>query len=127
MGAGDDAFERRLVRHGDQRFDRPGVEVLAHHQPLVHAPKHVARARHRLFGALDLDAVAARGDIDAEPVFDVDQIGVELSEQGSQDRRLIELHLRPGAVGRCVAKLRHIVGASRFAGHALLSKGPPRP
>jgi hypothetical protein len=80
VAAGDDAFQRRFTRHHDQRFDRADIKFLALGQPLVHALEDIARAGHRLFRAFDLDAVAARRDVDAQAVLDLDEIGVELAE-----------------------------------------------
>src|SRR3546814_6015670 len=75
------------------RADSAGIEVLPLFQPVIHALERVAGAGYGVFGALHLEAVAARGDIDAEPVFHLDKIGIELAEQGPQQRRFIELYL----------------------------------
>ena len=77
----------------------------------MHAAQHFAGAGDGVFGAFDLDAVAARGDIDAEPVFDLDKVGVELAEQGPQHRGFIELDLDPRAARAVEAERRRIIGA----------------
>ncbi len=76
---------------------------------VVEAGQHVARAGGGFGLALDLDARAACCDVDAEPVFDRDQVAVELPEQGAKQMGLFEFDLesgaRPGSV--CGFLLRH--------------------
>ena len=74
-----------------------GVDVMAFVEPVVEADQHLAGAGGVLGLALDLHLGAARGDIDAEPVLDRDQIAVELAEQRPEQVRLLELDLEPGA------------------------------
>ncbi len=91
----------------------------------MHRFENVARTRDRIFRAFDLDLVAARRDIDAQPVFDVDEVGVELTEQRAQDCRFVEFDLCAGAAllvapgggqGLC-----RTFGTGRFATHSVLS------
>ena len=62
--AGDDAFERRLVGHHDERFDRAGVDLLTDQQALVQAAQDIGGAGHGILGAFDLHPVATGGDVD---------------------------------------------------------------
>ena len=78
-------------------FDRLGVDVMAFVEPVVEAHQHLAGAGGVLGLALDLHLGAARGDIDAEPVLDRDQVAVELAEQRTEQVRLLELDLEAGA------------------------------
>ena len=87
----------------------------------MHALEHVARAGNRVLRAFDLHSIAARGDVDAEAVFDLDQVGVELAEQRAENARLIEFDLGSRATAGLGSGLRRFIGAGWFAGHALLS------
>ena len=95
----DDPVERRLARHGDDRVDRRGVDVMALVEPVVEADQHVAGAGRGFGLALDLHLVAARRDMDAEPVLDRDQMAVEIAEQRAEQIGLLEFELEPGAAG----------------------------
>ncbi|GGB96085.1 hypothetical protein GCM10011494_13190 [Novosphingobium endophyticum] len=88
---------------------------------MIHAGKRFPGAGHRVFRAFDLDAVAARGDIDAEPVLHLHEIGIELSEQGPQQRGFVELYFDTSPTMRFGPELRRVIGTGCFAGHALLS------
>ena len=68
-------------------------------EPVVEPDQHVAGARRGIGLALDLDPVAARGDVDAEPLLDGDQVAVIIAEQRPEQIRLLELELEPGAAG----------------------------
>jgi len=65
-------------------------------EPVVERGQHVAGAGGLLGLTLDLEPVAARRDIDAEPVFDRDQILVIFAEQARQQLRLVEEDFEPG-------------------------------
>ena len=58
----------RLGGHAEHGLDRLGIDVVALVEPVVEADEHVARARRGIGLALDLHAVAARRDVDAEAV-----------------------------------------------------------
>src|SRR3546814_11947848 len=79
----------------------------------VECGKHVAGARRGLRLSLDLHAVAARRDIDAEAVLDRDEVAVELAEEDAQELRPLELRRQSDAItgfgGRC--------GGQRAFGH----------
>ena len=77
----DDAVEQRFGRHRDRRIDQPGVDLLAAPDAGVEIVQHVARERHLLRRPLQPDAVAARGDVHAQPVFQRHQVAVVLAEQ----------------------------------------------
>src|SRR4051794_15579789 len=68
-------------------------------EPVVEAHENLARPCRRLRLALDLHLRPARGDIDAEPVLDSDQVAVELTEQGPEQMGLLELDLEAGPRG----------------------------
>ena len=80
----DDAVERRLRRHRDHPIDHAGVDLLPLFDAVIEVGEHVARARRGFGLALDLHAVAARRNIDAEAVFDRDEVAVELAEEDAQ-------------------------------------------
>jgi hypothetical protein len=96
----------------------------------VHALEDFARARDIILVALYRDAIAARRNIYAQPVFDQNEVGIKLAKQRAQYCRLVKLQLCSGparrvGAARVGAKLRHIAdrlvgGAELFAGHALL-------
>ncbi len=109
----DNAFERRLGRHGDHGFDRAAVDRLADDEAIVEPVEHVARPRRRFGLALDLQLLAPRGDIDAEPVLDGDQILVIFAEQGTKQIGLVESQFEPGAL----AGLRLDMTLSHVANH----------
>jgi len=66
-------------------------------QPFVHALQDIAGASYRIFWPLDLHLVAARGNIDAKPVFDLDKVGVELAEQCAEHAWFVEFDFGAGA------------------------------
>ena len=82
------------------RLDRGGIDVLALVEPVVEADQHVAGAGRGVGLALDLHAVAARGDVHAEAVLDHDQVAVVIAEQRAEQIGLLELQLEPGAAVR---------------------------
>ncbi|MFD1958010.1 hypothetical protein ACFSHP_00605 [Novosphingobium panipatense] len=88
---------------------------------MIHAFQRVAGACHGFIRAFDLDLVAACRDVDAQPVLDLHEIGVELAEDGPQQHGFIEIQFdtRPTLVFG--AELRRISGTGCFSGHALLS------
>ena len=80
-GEADSAARARDVLVGlYNRLDRLAVDVVAVVEPVVEPDQHVAGARRRVGLALDLDAVAARRDVDAQPLLDLDQVPVIVSE-----------------------------------------------
>ncbi len=125
--AGDDAFEHWLVRHCDQRIDCTRVQFLAGQQFFVHFQQHIARAGDIVLRSLDHHPVPARADIDAQPVLDLHQIGIELPEQRAQLGLSVKHHLDPGAARGVtivfgVGEVRAVkLGAGRLAGHQFLS------
>ena len=84
----NNAVERRFGRHCDHRIDQTHVDVLALGHPVIEFGKHIARARDGRCLALDLNTVAARGDIDPETIFDRDQILIVLTEDAPEQLRL---------------------------------------
>mgnify|MGYP001372525650 CR=1 FL=1 len=58
---------------------------------------HLARAGDRFGGPFDSHPVAARGDIDAQPLFEREQIRVIFAEQAGEELRLVERNLYPAA------------------------------
>ena len=64
---------------------------------VVELGQHIPRAGGLFSLALDLDAVAARRNIDAQPVFQRHQILVIFAEQFSQQLRPVEQYLQPRA------------------------------
>jgi hypothetical protein len=103
----------------------PEVELLTREQPLVHRHQHLAGAGDLVLVAFDDDLVAARGDQHAEPVLDLYEVGVELAEQRSQHRLLVEpdFGARPA---RCVPGDLPDGLAPRFARRGMLC-GPCAP
>ena len=95
----DDPVEIGLRGHAEHRFDRFGVDVVALVEAVVEADQHVACARGGVGLALDLHPVAARRDMDAEPLLDRDQMAVVIAEQRPEQIGLLELDLEPGAAG----------------------------
>src|SRR5206468_738138 len=91
--AADDAVEHRLGRHADHRLDRAGVDILALDDAVVEPGQHLAGAAGGFGLALDLHAIAARADIDAEPVLDRNQVLVIFAEQAAEQLRPIEQDL----------------------------------
>jgi hypothetical protein len=88
--------------HGDDRIDHAGVDVLTLVQAIVEALQHVAGAGGGFGLALDLHLGPARGDVNAKPVLDRDQVAVELAEQRAEEVRLGEFELDAGArAGAC--------------------------
>ena len=79
------------------RLDRFGIDVLAAVEPVVEAGQHVTGAGGGVGLALDLDAVAARRNVHAQPLLDGDQMPVVIAEQRAEQVRLLELQLEPGA------------------------------
>ena len=127
----DDPVEVRLGGHADDRFDRRGVDVMALVEAVVEADQDVAGAGRGVGLALDHDAVAARGDVHAEPAFDHHQMAVVVAEQRPEQIGLVELELEAGAVlvvgvdgGEVAAghQAATCVGA-RGAGHAVGAGG----
>ena len=94
---GNDAVEVGLGGDAEDRFDSFGIDVVALVEPVVEAEQHFAGARSGVGFALDLHAVAARGDVDAEPLLDGDQVAVVVAEQRPEQIGLLELQLEPGA------------------------------
>ena len=94
----DDAGERRLRRHRDHPVDHPGVNLLPLFDAVVEIDEHVAGARRGFGLALDLHPIAARRNIDAEAVFDADQIAVELAKQNAQQLRSLKFRGQSDAV-----------------------------
>ncbi|VVT12160.1 hypothetical protein ERY430_60200 [Erythrobacter sp. EC-HK427] len=101
--ARDNAFQRRFIRHADQRIDRACIQFLARHQLFVHFDKHIARPRHIIRHALDHHPVPARGDIHAQPVFDLHQIGVKLPEERAEHSLFVKPDFDPCAPRMVVA------------------------
>jgi hypothetical protein len=97
----DDPVEMRLGGHSEDCLDRLGVDVVAAVEPVVEADQHVARAGGGVRLTLDLDTIAARRDVDAEPLLDGDQVPVVVAEQRPEQVGLLELYLEPRAVGHC--------------------------
>ena len=95
----DDAVERRFGGHGDHRLHCAGIDFLPGDNPVVEAGHDVAGAGGGFGLTLDLELVAARGDIDTQAVFDGDQILVILPEQRAQQMRFIESDFQTGALG----------------------------
>ena len=93
----DDPVEVRLGGHAEHRLDRFGVDVVAADRAGCRGRQHVAGAGRGVGLALDLHAVAARGDVDAEPLLDRDQMPVVIAEQRPEQVGLVELQLEPGA------------------------------
>ena len=87
--------------HGNRSWVYLQVDILTGIESAIEIDQHFARAGRAVGFALDLNAVAARGDIDAEPVLDRDQVAVILAEKRSEQIRLLELDLEAGA-GRVV-------------------------
>src|SRR5262249_59439655 len=73
-----------------------GLDLLAEAERVVERGEHVAGAGGGFRLALDLQPVAARGDIDAEAVLDCDQVLVIFAEQARQQLWLVEEDLEPG-------------------------------
>ena len=111
----DDAVQRRFGRHGNHGFDCAIVDFLPGDDAVVEAGHYVTGAGGGFGLALDLQLVAARGDIDAEPVLDRDQILVILAEQRTQKMRLLERHFQARALGNVGA------GMVRFLAHSKAS------
>jgi hypothetical protein len=117
----DDAVERRLRRHRDHRIDQPAVDLFAAFDPRINFGQHIARARRGFGLPFDLHAVAARRNINAEPVLDRHQITVKLAEQYAQKLGSLELHRQSDAVagfgGRCGGQraFRHVGRAPSFS------------
>src|SRR3546814_9416944 len=81
----------------EMRISDWSSDVCSSDLPVVQRGQHVARAGG-LFGlALDLDAIAARRNINPQAIFQRDQILVEFAEQLSKQLRLVEQYLKPGA------------------------------
>ena len=97
----DDPVEVRLRGHAEHGFDRFGVDVVAAIEPVVEADEDITCPRGGIRFALDLHAVPARGDVDAEPLLDGDQVAVIVAKQGAEQIRLLELELEARAVGDC--------------------------
>jgi hypothetical protein len=93
-------------------------------QALVQTFQHFAGAGDGIFRPLDLHAVAARRDIDAQPVFDLHQVGIELPEQCAKDGCFLELDLGAGAAGQFGAERGRFVGPGWFAGHRCRRRVP---
>ncbi len=99
-------------------------------QPIIEADEDVAGARRRVRLALDLYAVAARGDVHAEPLLDGDQVAVVVAEQRPEQVRLLELELEPraplligGNRGKVAARHQAATLSRDRAGHAVRSRG----
>jgi hypothetical protein len=88
---------------------------------VVHAFERVAGAGDGVFRAFDLDLVAARGNVDAEAIFDLYEIGIELAEQGPQQSLFVELDFDTRPAMCFGPELRRFTGTCCFAGHVLLS------
>ena len=88
-----DAVQRRLVRHGDDRFDQARIKILTDRQLVVHRPQNVTRPRDAVFRSFEMKLVAPRRDEHAEAVFHLHQIGVELSEQSTQKALIVETQI----------------------------------
>ena len=67
--------------------------------------QHFARARSGGRLAFDRDLVATRRNIDAEPVFDGDEIAVELTEQRAHQMRLVKGDFEAGDIARSLLRL----------------------
>src|SRR5947209_6044973 len=59
-------------------------------RPLIERRQHRASALSRAIGAPDRDAIAARRQIDAEPVLDQRQMLVMFPKQGSEQTVVVE-------------------------------------
>src|SRR5690606_5517222 len=110
------------------------IEFLAGQEALMHRDEHFTSASDVVFGPFDDDLVPSRGDQHAQAVFDLNEIGIELSEQRAQRRLLVEENLGPRAARGIapvlgVSERRSFLGASCLAGHALLSayRGEDKP
>jgi len=106
------------ARHCDRGLDIAGIDGSSLFQPRIEAAEHVAGPRGIDRLALDLHPVAPRSDIDTKPVFDGDQMLVELAEQRAEQSGPLELELdaRPRVPGfrrrrRNAAALHHIWSA----------------
>ena len=129
--AGNNTLQRRLVRHGDQRRHRARVNILPAQQAVVQPAQNLGGAGDTFLAAFDLDAVAARGDEYAQPVFHLHQIGVKLPEQRAQNAGLVkgEFDARTaggfgdGGEGRQIARL--LMRGAGFMRHRVLSKRRP--
>ena len=123
--AGDDAFQHRLVRHHDQRFNRAGIDLVTGEQAGMQAPQNIGGAGHGILWPLYLHPVAPGGDVDAQPVLYLHQIGIELAKQRPQNGGFLELDLRPCPAiargGTLALRLRqicgHLTSAVSFSGH----------
>ena len=62
--------------------------------------------------SLDLDLVSARGNVDAEPLLDRDQILVIFAEQAAEQLRLFEQDFEAGAIAG--------LGGNWLAAHSIL-------
>ena len=68
-------------------------------EAVVEADEDVARPCRGVGLPLDLDPVAARGNVNAEAVLDRDEVAVVIAEQGAEQVRLLEFEFEPGAIG----------------------------
>ena len=80
----------------------------------MHRFQDIARARDGIVGPLDQGAVAACRNKHAEPVFDLDQIGVELAEQRAKHGLFVEFDFDPGTAMR-IAAMCAVVGCAIMA------------
>src|SRR3546814_9629702 len=87
-----------LFRSRDQSVDHAGIDLLPLFDAIIQVGEDVARAGGGFGLALDLHPVAARRDIDAKPVFDRDEIAVELTEEDAQKLRSLEFRRQSDAV-----------------------------
>jgi hypothetical protein len=94
----DDAIKRRFGGHGDDGIDRTRINILPLDDAVVEAGQHITRAPGGFGFTLDLELVAARLDIDAETVFDRDEVLIELTEQAAEQLRPIEHDFEAAAV-----------------------------
>ena len=83
-------------------------------EAVVEADQHVAGPRRRVGLALDLDAVAARRDVNAQAMLDGDQMPVVIAEQRPEQIGLLEFELEPGGVGTAARSRRAINANSWF-------------
>src|SRR3546814_16443787 len=81
-----------------QAVDHAGIDLLSLFDAIIQVGEDVARAGGGFGLALDLHPVAARRDIDAKPVFDRDEIAVELTEEDAQKLRSLEFRRQSDAV-----------------------------
>ena len=119
----DDAVQCGFGRHGDDGLHGAGIDFLAGDDAVVEAGHDIAGAGGGFRLALDLQLVAARGDVDAQAILDRDQILVILPEQSAEQMRTIERDFQPRALGRIAARM-----MMRFLRHsaASLSVRPAR-